>query len=302
MTIKQALGEAASRLSSAGIDTPSLDASLLMAETLRTDRSRLVLAWDEPLPESGWRFFDSLLCRRLSGEPVAYILGRRDFRGLDFAVIPAVLIPRPDTETLVEAALETAREIAGASGETIPVLDLCTGSGAVAIALKHEMPELEVYASDISREALACARGNAARLLPGNSITFIESDLFAAFGGPMENADPGRGPVPCVFSVIVSNPPYIPARILPSLSPEVRREPRLALDGGEDGLGLIGRIIAGSPRRLADNGALLLEADPRQMESISAMLESQGYNRVQRYNDLSQRPRVIRGFLRGRHG
>jgi release factor glutamine methyltransferase len=302
MTVKQALGEAAARLSAAGGGTPSLDASLLMAETLHTDRARLVLAWNEPLAGKDRRLFGGLLARRLSGEPVAYILGRREFRGLDFAVNPAVLIPRPDTETLVEAALETAREMAGASGGTVSALDLCTGSGAVAVALKHEMPELAVCATDISREALACARGNAARLLPENGIVFIESDLFAAFGNPPENAGQARGSRPGRFDLIVSNPPYIPAPVIPSLSPEVRREPLLALDGGEDGLALIGRIIAESPRFLANNGALLLEADPRQMESISAILASHGYNRVQRYNDLSQRPRVIRGFLRGSHG
>ncbi|MDR0376491.1 MAG: peptide chain release factor N(5)-glutamine methyltransferase [Spirochaetaceae bacterium] len=299
MTVKQALSEAAARLSAAGAGTPSLDASLLMAETLRTDRARLALAWDEPLAEKDRRLFGGLVERRLSGEPVAYILGRKEFYGLDFAVNPSVLIPRPDTETLVEAALETARAIAAsvAAGGPVRALDLCTGSGAVAVALKHEMPELEVCASDISREALACARGNAARLLAGNSIAFIESDLFAAFSSPPENADPARPPLPRRFSLIVSNPPYIPAPLIPSLQPEVRREPRLALDGGEDGLGLIGKIIAESPRYLAGGGALLLEADPRQMEPISAMLASHGYNRVQKYNDLSRRPRVICGFL-----
>jgi release factor glutamine methyltransferase len=315
VTVKQALGEASARFSAAGIDTPSLDAALLLAEALGTSRARLVLAWDNPLGDDRRRRFDGLVERRLSGEPVAYILGRKEFFGLDFAVNPDVLIPRPDTETLVEAALETAREMArNNAGDIIAALDLCTGSGAAAIALKHEMPELAVYASDISPEALACARDNAARLLGENSVTFIEGDLFsasgsaacgnaperaasgsAAFDNAPENAAAGDR-LPRRFNLIISNPPYIPAPDIPFLQPEVRREPRLALDGGQDGLGLIRRIIAESPDRLAPGGALLLEADPRQMDAVSGVLASFGYGGVKTYNDLSQRPRVIRGF------
>ena len=303
MTVKQALDKASARLSAAGIDTPSLDAGLFLAEVLGTSRARLVLAWDDPLSGDARRRFDCLLERRLSGEPVAYILGRREFFGLDFAVAPGVLIPRPDTETLVEAALETAREMTrNAAGDPVSALDLCTGSGAAAITLKHEMPELAVYASDISPQALACARGNAARLLGKNSVIFIEGDLFAAFGdaacgnAPERNdAAPGNR-IPRRFSIIVSNPPYIPAPVIPSLPPEVRREPRLALDGGEDGLSLIRRITAESPDHLTPGGALLLEADPRQMDAIFGLLASFGYRGVKTYNDLSQRPRVIRGF------
>ena len=298
MTIKQALGEASARLSAAGIDTPSLDAGLLLAEVLGTSRARLVLAWDEPLSGDARLRFDCLLERRLSGEPVAYILGRREFFGLDFAVNPAVLIPRPDTETLVEAALETAREMTrDAAGGPVSALDLCTGSGAAAITLKHEMPELAVYASDISPQALACARDNAARLLGENSVIFTQGDIFAACGNAPERNDAAPGNrIPRRFSIIVSNPPYIPAPVIPSLPPEVRREPRLALDGGEDGLGIIRRIIAESPDHLTPGGALLLEADPRQMDAISGLLASFGYRGVKTYNDLSQRPRVIRGF------
>jgi release factor glutamine methyltransferase len=294
VTIKQVLDDASARFSTAGIDSPSLDASLLLAEALGISRSWLVLAWDETPGDDRLRRFDGFLERRLSGEPVAYILGRREFFGLDFAVSPAVLIPRPDTETLVEAALETVREMAG---DAVSVLDLCTGSGAVAVALKYEMPELAVYASDISPQALACARSNAERLLGENSVTFSEGDLFATCGGAPENpASSDAGRIPRRFSIVVSNPPYIPAPDLPSLPREVRHEPSMALDGGLDGLGLIRRIIAESPDHLAPGGALLLEADPRQMEAVSGILASFGYRGVKTYNDLSQRPRVIRAF------
>jgi release factor glutamine methyltransferase len=294
VTVKQVLDSASARLSSADIDSPSLDASLLLAEALGTSRARLVLAWDEVPDDDRLRRFDGFLERRLSGEPVAYILGRKEFFGLDFAVGPAVLIPRPDTETLVEAALETAREMTGGA---VSALDLCTGSGAVAVALKHEMPELAVYASDFSPQALVCARGNAERLLGENSIAFIEADLFAVCdSAPGNAASLGAGRIPRRFSIIVSNPPYIPTPDLPSLQREVRREPPLALDGGQDGLSLIRRIIAESPDHLAPGGALLLEADPRQMEAVSGLLASFGYGGVKTYNDLSQRPRVIRAF------
>jgi methylase of polypeptide subunit release factors len=136
--------------------------------------------------------------------------------------------------------------------------------------------------------------------LAENSIVFIEGDLFAAFdkSGAPENAVSARGSLPRRFGLVVSNPPYVPAPVIPSLPPEVRREPRLALDGGEDGLALIRRITAESPDHLTPGGALLLEADPRQMETISGILASCGYSGVKIYSDLSQRPRVIRGFLR----
>jgi release factor glutamine methyltransferase len=280
MTIRETLTEASARLSAAGIDTPSLDASLLLAETLGANRTGLILACNEPLSGEGYRRFGQLLDRRLSGEPVAYILGRKEFRGLDFKVSPAVLIPRPDTETLVEAALKTVSDT---------VLDLCTGSGAVAIALKHERPALAVSASDISPEALEVARQNTVNAEP---VTFIESDLFAAFPTLPQGAAPRR------FGMIVSNPPYVPSAVIPTLSREVRSEPRLALDGGNDGLDLIRRIISEAREFLVPGGLLLLEADPGQMETIGSILAVQGYTGIQTFRDLSQRSRVIGG--RGR--
>jgi release factor glutamine methyltransferase len=179
--------------------------------------------------------------------------------------------------------------------DTFSVLDLCTGSGAVAIALKHERPGLAVYASDISPAALAIARGNAARLLGDNAVTFIQSDLFAAFRDPPENAKTGPDTLPRRFNLIVSNPPYVPSAVIPTLSSEVQREPHLALDGGNDGLTFIRKIITESRDYLAPGGALLLEADPQQMETIAGILAVQGYIGVKKYKDLSSRPRVIFG-------
>jgi release factor glutamine methyltransferase len=169
------------------------------------------------------------------------------------------------------------------------VLDLCTGSGAVAVSLKHERPDLAVYASDLSPEALALARINAERLLPAlpgtPPLCFIESDLFSSFA---------EAPA---FGLIVSNPPYVASALLPLLAPEVLREPRLALDGGEDGLTLIRRIIAEAPDHLLPGGALLLEADPGQMGRIAALLAERGFGEIQTRRDLAGRERVIAGRI-----
>jgi release factor glutamine methyltransferase len=174
----------------------------------------------------------------------------------------------------------------------------------VAIALKHERPEWEVWATDISAEALETAKTNAARLLPPGSIHFCHGDLFAAllplFPVPcsLPTVPSSLLPVTCsLFTVIVSNPPYIPTAEIAGLSPEVRGEPALALDGGGDGLDVIRKIIAGALEFLCPGGMLLLEADPRQMEKIAGLFEKNGFTDVKIYNDLSGRERVIGGRL-----
>jgi release factor glutamine methyltransferase len=282
MLIREALAEAAA----AGVS--ALDASLLLAEVLNTSRSSLIAADSRPLDEASLAAFRALVKRRLAGECVAYIIGRKEFYGLDFQVTPAVLVPRPDTETLVETALGVIETIKKSAMTNQPVrvrvLDLCTGSGAIAIALKHAIPELEVWAVDISDEALAVARATAARLLPPDSIHLCHSDLFSALSSP--------------FHLIVSNPPYVPTAEIAGLAPEVRGEPLLALDGGSDGLAIIGRIISGAPQLLSSTnqrfaGVLLLEADPRQMKRIAALLQQAKFTDIQISRDLSGTERVI---------
>jgi release factor glutamine methyltransferase len=301
VTVREALTEGSAALKSACLASPALDASLLLAELLGVGRASLAARGPDPLPAESTAAFRRLIERRLGGECVAYILGRKEFRGLDFAVHPAVLVPRPDTETLVEAALETMRERRAARGGepaagALNVLDLCAGSGAVAVALKHEMPELEVWAADISGEALETAKANAARLLPRNRYTpirFRQGDLFDALSSAPEC--PGG----YSFALIVSNPPYVPGAEIQNLSPEVQKEPRLALDGGGDGLDIIRNIIAGAPDFLCPGGALLLEADPSQMRAAAGLLETNGFIDIKTYRDLSNNERVIGGFRPG---
>ncbi|MDR2575973.1 MAG: peptide chain release factor N(5)-glutamine methyltransferase [Treponema sp.] len=301
MTIREALTEGTASLTTAGIETPGLDSSLLLAEVLNTSRSSLIAAGNDNISDASAATFRQLIKRRQSGECTAYILGRKEFYGLEFTVNPSVLVPRPDTETLVEL-IGTRDWGLGTRGQPPRVLDLCTGSGAIAIALKHTMPELEVWATDISAEALETAQKNASHLLPPNSIRFFQGDLYDALLPRPPTPDP-RPPtpsslcylLPATCYLIVSNPPYVPSADLPSLPLEVRMEPSLALDGGDDGLDVIRKIVARASEFLCPGGALLLEADPRQMAAITDLYKEAGFSDIQTHADLSGRERVISG-------
>jgi len=283
MTIREATAQGAARLKAAGIETPSLDASLLLAHVLDTGREALAAKGEEELSQEAIAALRALLDRRINGECAAYILGKKEFFGLEFLVNPHVLVPRPDTEILVEAALEIIKKEKIADNK-IRILDLCTGSGAVAVSLKHEMPQIEVYATDISAEALQTAKTNAARLLGENQIHFCPGDLYNALPASISS-----------YNIIVSNPPYIPTDEIKTLSAEVQNEPRLALDGGKDGLEIIKRIVEKAPENLTQGGALLLEAAPYQMEEIKRLLENRGFKDIKLYKDLSGQKRVIGG-------
>ncbi|MDR2953247.1 MAG: peptide chain release factor N(5)-glutamine methyltransferase [Treponema sp.] len=279
MTVREALAESGAALKASGVETPSLDASLLLAHILNTSRTALVAAGADPLPEEKYAELRVLINRRLNGECAAYIIGKKEFRGLEFIVNSSVLVPRPDTETLIETAFNYL------SNNAI-MLDLCTGSGAIAVSLKNEMPHIEICASDISADALKTAKINAARLLRGGgAISFFLGDLY----GALLNSHP-------LFSLIVCNPPYIPSGIIKTLSAEVRKEPRIALDGGPSGLEIIKRVINRAPDKLIRGGALLLEADPGQMIEIAILYEKRGFQTIKTYNDLSGRERVIGGI------
>lgn len=269
-------------------DTPleTLDARVLLAHALGWTRTQLITRAEQPLAGDDVARYLTLEARRLAGEPVAQIVGVREFFGLPFAVTPDVLIPRPETELLVETALE-ALETGGHAGPA--VLDLGTGSGAVAVALAHARPDARVWALDRSAAALAVARGNAARLLdahrPGGPVQFLESDWYAAL--PAEQR----------FSAIVSNPPYI-ARHDPHLGQgDLRFEPRGALTDEADGLDAIRAIVAGARARLEAGGTLWLEHGYDQAEAVRALLAAAGFEDVRSHADLASIERITGGRL-----
>jgi release factor glutamine methyltransferase len=268
-----------------GIDTARLDAELLLAFALGVDRLRLYLDFEKPVLDEERARFRTLVRRR--GEervPVAYLTGVREFWSLPLAVTPDVLIPRPDTETLVEAVLaRVARRAA-----PLAVLDLGTGSGAIALALAKEWPEARVTATDLSDAALAVALGNAEALGLADRVRFASGDLFAAVAG-------GR------FDVIVSNPPYVPEADAAGLAPELGHEPALALFAPGDGSALLRRIAREAPARLAPGGLLALELSPAQAADVTQCLREAGFEQLAEHRDLAGHVRAL-SALRGPGG
>jgi release factor glutamine methyltransferase len=251
------------------------EARLLLAHALAAPRSQLLAHPERALDGEIRDRFAAFVARRAAGEPIAYIAGEREFWGLSLRVSPAVLIPRPETELLVERALERIPDAAPKS-----VLELGTGSGAVAIALARERPRARVVATDVSEDALAVARENAAR--HAAAIAFVRGDWLAAAGAER-------------FDVIVSNPPYV-AEGDPHLSRgDPRFEPRVALDGGRDGLECIQRIALGARMHLEPAGWLLLEHGYDQGAACRELLLGAGYEDVHDHADLAGQPRVCAG-------
>ena len=304
MTIREAYAQGSTDLKFADIPSHALDASILLAHILKTNRTSLVAKGLDTISAKDCKKYCSLIERRALGECVAYIIGKKEFRGLEFEVNKSVLVPRPDTETLVETAINTlSTGLHGFSQTNNKVLDLCTGSGAVAIALKNERPELEIHATDISPAALKVAIKNSENLLGKNKISFYQGDIFNSLNNLISSSilrvssEPSVQ-CPCdLFSLIVSNPPYIPTNEIETLSAEVQNEPRLALDGGACGLEIIKHIIEEAPNYLQKGGSLLLEADPRQMEEIKTLLAKRGFTSLQLFKDLSGADRVIGGIF-----
>ncbi len=257
-------------LAKRGVDAPRLTAELLLAHALSCDRVRLYLDFDKPLGDPELARYRDLVRRRAEGEPTAYLLGRKEFWGRPFRVDPRVLVPRPETELVLEAALAALPEGGCA-------LDLCTGSGCLGVTLALERKGVRVLATDLSEDALALARENA-RLL-GAGVDFAAGDLWAAVHGA------GR------FDVIASNPPYIPAKELPALPREVRREPCIALDGGEDGLAVLRRIVAGAPERLLPGGTLCLEMHESHAGALPDLCLAAGFRTAEARRDLAGLPR-----------
>lgn len=244
-----------------GSSSPRLDTELLAAHALGLRRLDLYLQHDRPLDDGELASVRGLVRRRAGGEPVAHLVGVREFFGRAFAVSPAVLIPRPDTETLVEHVLDWARARAGATGEGLRLADLGTGSGCIACTLAAELPGATVVASDISPEALAVAEQNARRLGVAERVSFREG----SWGDPLDGGER--------FQAVVSNPPYVLTQELAALARDVRdHEPALALDGGADGLAAYGPVLAAAARLAEPGGLVAVEVDPRRAEAVARLM------------------------------
>jgi release factor glutamine methyltransferase len=255
-SIHEHVADARGRFRDAGLSPrgAELDARLLAQHVLGWTTEQFIASLNEPGPPDFARTYESLVSRRLGREPLAYIVGRQEFWGLPFEVSPAVLIPRPETELIVEAAIELM-----ATDRTLTIADVCTGSGCVAVALATEFPRSRIIASDISGHALEVARRNASRHRVDDRIGFARADLLDGLAGP--------------FDLITCNPPYVAERDRRGLQPEVRdHEPGVALFGGADGVAIVERLIDTAPDRLRRGGYLLFEFGFGQDEEIEGLV------------------------------
>jgi release factor glutamine methyltransferase len=265
--------------------TPALDAKVLTAHALGSDSSAIVLLDVSPAGEGLRECLFRLVARRIAGEPVARIVGRKEFWGLDLALSPETLVPRPDTETLVTAALE-AIDRAGRRNDRLAILDLGTGTGAILLALLSELPSAHGIGTDRAAGAVAMARHNAARLGFAERATFAVMDWGKALAGG--------------FDAILANPPYIEADAIAKLPVEVCHDPLLALDGGSDGMDAYRAILADLDRLLAGNGHAYLEVGAGQATMVSAIAARHGFN-ARRHLDLAGIDRVVE-LVRGSDG
>ena len=273
MTVLEALKIAEQRLGA--IPEPRLDAEYLLAEALGTNRLMMLIDKSRVLKEEEKQAFEGMVARRETREPLQYILGSQSFMGFSFKTDPRALIPRNDTEALCEEALRHIRP-----GDA--VLDLCTGTGALAIAIKKLCPQALVTATDISASALSLARENAQSL--DADVRFLQGDLFA----PLAREK---------FQLILSNPPYIPNALRGHLQAEVEREPALALFAGADGLDFYRRIAKEAPEHLLPQGQLCLEMGDGESEAVAGLLQD-AFEEIRVLNDLSGMPRVVSARLR----
>ena len=329
MTIREARKEAVQLLSSAALSkqispTPALDADCILCNILHTNRSSLLAHDEQNLSPSQYKAFCKALEKRQTGHPVAYITGHKEFFGFDFCVSPAVLIPKPDTELLVELALDEIKTRAAGIKEStnggpgkcpgieqahrgepqLYIADVCTGSGCVILSILKTLeqkygdayagfqkkPRIISRASDISEAALYIARKNTARLFDGSAIEkprFFCADLLA-FGPPAGRISENR------YDIIVSNPPYVPSGVAAELLRDGRNEPLLALDGGKDGMDIIRRLITQAYRALKTGGVLLLETGEYNASGTREALTKAGFSDIITFEDLSGLPRVTR--------
>ena len=279
-SVFEVLKAASQRLSDAHIDNPRLDAEILLAHVINCRRLSLYVDSDKKLPLDTIFRFNELINQRLEGVPVAYLTNSKDFMGLSFVVNQNVLIPRPETEILTEFVGEYLRGL----NCDVTFADLGTGSGAIAISILKFVKSARASAVDISSQALEVAKFNATKFHVEDRIELLQGDLFEPLQGK-------------IFNAIVSNPPYIPTGELETLQSEVKKEPRLALDGGQDGLSFYRRIISSAPRFLVDGGLLAVEIGINQASAVKTLMEAANFVSVEVFKDLAGLERVVVGRI-----
>lgn len=277
MKIKDILENGMNILKENNIEEYRLKARMLLANVLNKSKEYLIIHSEENISKDLENNFFLKIERLKNNEPIQYILNCQEFMGLDFYVDENVLIPQPDTEILVEEVIEIASKIQNES--QIKILDMCTGSGAIGISIAKLLKNVQVYASDISNEALNVAKKNSEK--NALSIDFIQSDLFENFSKDYK------------FDIIVSNPPYIKTEVIKTLSEEVKREPIVALDGGKDGLVFYKKIIKESRNFLNSDGYLALEIGYDQREEVQKIFIENGYKNIYSKRDLSENDRIV---------
>ncbi len=278
MNPRELILRTAAKFRQAGIPDPTEDSALLLSYLLHRPPLSLRVDDEQVLDDSTLEKYEKLASKRMTREPLQYLIQESVFYGRRYFVDPRVLIPRPETEWLCEWALDSIRQI-----RKPRMMDLCTGSGCIGITLKGERPDASVVMTDLSEDALTVAARNAAELRV--RVSLIQSDLFDAV--PRE-----------AYDLIISNPPYIPHEECAGLQPEVLFEPPVALDGGTDGLQLYRRLVADAPGYLCAGGLLMMELGAGQAEAVLSLMENAGFERVQIRKDLNGIDRMIQGVRR----
>lgn len=257
MRLREAWARSRRQLEGASIPDADIEAQVLLRNALGIDRATFHASLDRELGDEDVEAFERTVQRRVEGEPLSYITGHREFYGLDFVVTPDVLVPRQETEFLVEAVLGYARSRAE-DEDALTIADIGTGSGCIAVALAHHLPKATVYATDVSREALRVAGENVRRHGLEGRVRLRHGDLFEALDGPVD--------------VVVSNPPYLSMEETAHLPPDVKREPSVALVAGLDGMDVLSRLIVGAREYVKTGGLLALEIDPRRVEAVERLV------------------------------
>lgn len=285
MKLKEALNKAINILKECEIESPAAEAGIILCFVVEKDKVFLYTHEDYVMNENQLVLYKKLLCARAQGTPMQYLTGRQEFMSLMFKVEPGVLIPRHDTETLVEAVMELALYM---GKDNLRVLDMCTGSGCIALSLAHYIRNSQITASDVSQEALKLAEYNAESLGLQDRVRFVQSDLFEGFVTGVYRDKK--------FDIIVSNPPYIPTSHIASLQKEVRNfEPILALDGGNDGFLYYKKIICEAPAFLNTGGSLAFEVGFDQSAALLELMQKGSFCNVKIFKDLAGIDRVVIG-------